>query len=99
VATRNEVRQALARLARESGRGDGAKLEAHKSLGSNEKRKQATRLTCATADPNCCHLGCTAQAPLATKLPSPRRARVVGPAELTVRLTCLCPKCVSRRKR
>jgi hypothetical protein len=27
------------------------------------EHKQATRLTCATADPNCCHLGCTAQAP------------------------------------
>jgi hypothetical protein len=61
VATRNEVWQALARLVRESGRGDGAKLEAHKPFGSNEKRKQATRLTCATADPNCCHLGCTAR--------------------------------------
>jgi hypothetical protein len=63
VAKRSEGRPALARLVRESGRGDGAKLEAHKSFGSNEKRKQATRVTCATADPNCCHLGCTSQAP------------------------------------
>jgi hypothetical protein len=44
-------------------------------------------LTCATADPNCCHLGCTAQAPWATKLPAPSQARAVGPAELTARLS------------
>jgi hypothetical protein len=85
VAKRNEDRVALASLAREGGRGDGAKLEAHKPFGSNEKRNQATRLTCATADPNCCHLGCTSQAPWATKLPAPSQARAVGPAELTVR--------------
>jgi hypothetical protein len=52
------------------------------------EHRQANRLTCATADPNCCHLGCTSQAPWATKLPSPSQARVVGPAELTVRRRC-----------
>jgi hypothetical protein len=50
------------------------------------------RLTCATADPNCCHLGCILAARRkrreATKLPSPSQARVVGPAELTVRRRC-----------
>jgi hypothetical protein len=25
------------------------------------EHRQVTRLTCATADPNCCHLGCTAR--------------------------------------
>jgi hypothetical protein len=70
------------------GRGDQAKLESGNSFESNKKRKQATRLTCATADPNCCHLGCTSQAPLATKLPAPSQARAVGPAELTVRRRC-----------
>jgi hypothetical protein len=63
VARRNEVRLALASLVRESDRDNKTKLEAVKSFESNKKRKQATRLTCATADPNCCHLGCTSQAP------------------------------------
>jgi hypothetical protein len=61
LATRYEIRLALAGMVRESGRGDRAKLGSGKSIGSNKKRKQATRLTCATADPNCCHLGCTAR--------------------------------------
>jgi hypothetical protein len=37
VARRNEVRLALARLVRESGRDDKAKLESGKLLGSNEE--------------------------------------------------------------
>jgi uncharacterized Fe-S cluster-containing radical SAM superfamily protein len=82
---RNENRLALASLVRESSRGDRPKLESVKSFGSNKKREQATRLTCATADPNCCHLDCTSQAPWATKLPSPSQARAVGPAEVIVR--------------
>jgi hypothetical protein len=63
VAKRNENRLALASLVRESDRDNKTKLESCKSIRSNKKRKQATRLTCATADPNCCHLGCTARAP------------------------------------
>jgi hypothetical protein len=85
VARLNEVRFALASLARESDSDNKTKLESGKLFESDKKRKQATRLTCATADPNCCHLGCTAQAPWATKLPAPSQARAVGPAELTVR--------------
>jgi hypothetical protein len=85
VATLNEDRHALAGIVRDRNREFRSKLESVKSLGSKKKRKQATRLTCATADPNCCHLACTAQALLATKLPAPSQARAVGPAELTVR--------------
>jgi hypothetical protein len=54
-------------------------------VAGSVRTQQATRLTCATADPNCCHLGCTARAPWATKLPAPSQARAVGPAELAVR--------------
>jgi hypothetical protein len=85
LATRDEIRHALASAARDRDRGDRAKLGSGKSFGSNKKRKQATRLTCATADPNCCHLGCTARAPRQPSCHLPRRARAVGPAELTVR--------------
>jgi hypothetical protein len=88
VATLNEDRHALAGIVRDRNREFRSKLESVKSLGSKKKRKQATRLTCATADPNCCHLACTAQALLATKLPAPSQARAVGPAELTVRRRC-----------
>jgi hypothetical protein len=88
VASLNEVRLALASMVRDRNREDRPKLESVKSFGSNNKRKQATRLTCATADPNCCHLACTSQAPWASKLPAPSQARAVGPAELIVRRRC-----------
>jgi hypothetical protein len=61
VVALNEDRETLAWFVRENARTDQAKLESCKPIGPNKKRKQATRLTCATADPNCCHLGCTAR--------------------------------------
>jgi hypothetical protein len=87
VVALNEHRETLARFDRERGRDDQAQLDSAVVVGS-VRTQQATRLTCATADPNCCHLGCTSQAPLATKLPAPSQARAVGPAELTVRRRC-----------
>jgi uncharacterized Fe-S cluster-containing radical SAM superfamily protein len=87
VARLNEDRVALARFGRDRGRDDQAKFDLAVVAGS-VRTQQATRLTCATADPNCCHLGCTARAPWATKLPAPSQARAVGPAELTVRRRC-----------
>jgi hypothetical protein len=62
VARLNEDRVALARFVRDRGRDDQAKFDLAVVAGS-VRTQQATRLTSATADPNCCHLGCTAQAP------------------------------------
>jgi hypothetical protein len=84
VVALNEHRETLATFDRERGRDDQAQLDSAVVAGT-VRTQQATRLTLATADPNCCHLGCTSQAPSATKLPAPSQARAVGPAELIVR--------------
>jgi hypothetical protein len=60
VARLNEDRVALARFVGDRGRDDQAKFDLAVVAGS-VRTQQATRLTCATADPNCCHLGCTAR--------------------------------------
>jgi hypothetical protein len=70
VVALNEHRGTLARFDRERGRDDQAKFDLAVVAGS-VRTQQATRLTLATADPNCCHLDCTSQAPWAIKLPSP----------------------------
>jgi hypothetical protein len=62
VVALNEHRETLARFGRDRGRGDQTQLDSAVVAGS-VRTQQATRLTCATADPNCCHLGCTARAP------------------------------------
>jgi hypothetical protein len=70
----------------ESCRQSGRQLRGPSQI--RRRKRLHIRLTCATADPNCCHLACTSQAPWASKLPAPSQARAVGPAELTVRRRC-----------
>jgi hypothetical protein len=83
----NEDRETLARMVRESGRGDRTKLEAGDSLGSHEEETGHSpnmRYSGPQLLSSWLH-GASAEA---TKLPAPSQARAVGPAELTVRRRC-----------